>query len=94
MLSGGDDEPKSTKKARKTEPNGTSVVNLHALADVGDASLARSGKPIVKDLFKSHADMSSMTDSQVIQCRLCQHLFACFTCCILGHCLSNAFVSE
>ncbi len=67
---------KSSKKAKKAAKaaaangsahNDAGSVDLHALADVGDKSLAQKGKRIVKDLFKPHAEAQALTDAQVSQ---------------------------
>ncbi len=53
---------KPAKKAKKEAP---AVVEAPDVAAVGDAELARSGKPIVKKLYKEHPDVKALTQEKV-----------------------------
>ena len=50
------------KKAKKVQPVAAPVDDV---ASVGDANLARNGKPIVKKLYKEHKEVTAMTQEKV-----------------------------
>lgn len=65
---------KKAKKEKKSKNGGAAApaasaeevaAALQALASVGDASLAKNGKKIIKALYKEHPEVKAMTAEQV-----------------------------
>ena len=54
--------PAAAKKARKAEVVEEDVEDI---ASVGDPAIARSGKKIVKKLYKEHKEVASLSQTQV-----------------------------
>ena len=55
-------EPKAAKKAKKVQPVEPEADDI---ASVGDPALARSGKKIIKALYKEHKEVTAMTQDKV-----------------------------
>ncbi|KAF5833186.1 P-loop containing nucleoside triphosphate hydrolase protein [Dunaliella salina] len=77
---GAQETGKSNKKAKKEKKSKDGAAEpaasaeevasaLQALASVGDANLARSGKKIIKALYKEHPEVKAMTAEQVSKLR-------------------------
>ena len=61
----GSAEPvKASKKAKKAPPVSEDVADI---ASVGDANLARSGKKIIKALYKEHKEVAALSEEKVCE---------------------------
>mmetsp|Transcript_11092 Transcript_11092/g.19305 ORF Transcript_11092/g.19305 Transcript_11092/m.19305 type:complete len:586 (-) Transcript_11092:432-2189(-) len=63
---------KKSKKAKGTIVGRVSppdTVDLNALAEVGDASIAKSGLKVIKNLYKEHPEIKAMDDAKVAAVR-------------------------
>lgn len=61
------EQEQSAKKAKKEKKEKRSVAadSEVVVAEVGDADLARNGKPIVKQLYKEHPEVAKLTAEKV-----------------------------